>query len=234
MTIPSPTSPPSSDNTGNSNNNNNNNDGDDDDDDDDDGDDDGGTGSSSNSNSGGGYGLGSGSGSPAFDYQSAEYFREIHGILAAVAIVGLFPLGAVLVRVVPGRFAWLVHALTQVVGYITFVAAAVLGLYLVSLVKIGGGRNGSGSGSLVSLKNNLLFISILSSPGFNPIYFVWLDCPLVSVSVLLSTCLSILFVMGFPLSPNRHKYPCPVLSYLDLSGQYTIQCLIMFPCLHIK
>ena len=161
MTIPSPTSPPSSDNTGNSNNNNNNNDGDDDD-----GDDDGGTGSSSNSNSGsnsgGGYGLGSGSGSPAFDYQSAEYFREIHGILAAVAIVGLFPLGAVLVRVVPGRFAWLVHALTQVVGYITFVAAAVLGLYLVSLVKIGGGRNGSGSGSgsgsLVSLKNNLLFI----------------------------------------------------------------------------
>ena len=101
---------------------------------------------------GGGSGIGNGNGNgpgggfpgssspvsanPGFDVQRATRFREIHGILAAVAMVGLFPVGAVLVRVVPGRLAWVAHALTQAVAYVVFVAAAALGLYLVSMVRI--------------------------------------------------------------------------------------------------
>ena len=105
-----------------------------------------GSGSGIGGNSGNGNGNGNGNGfggssssssfGPGFDVESATHLRTIHGILAAVAFVGLFPVGAVLVRVVPGRFTWIIHALTQALAYVMFVGAAVLGLYLVSMVKI--------------------------------------------------------------------------------------------------
>jgi hypothetical protein len=62
-------------------------------------------------------------------------YGRIHGILAALAFVVLFPVGSILMRVVPGRFAIWVHAGAQVLGFGTYVAAAGLGIYLVTLIR---------------------------------------------------------------------------------------------------
>ncbi|KAK8089030.1 hypothetical protein PG997_003991 [Apiospora hydei] len=62
--------------------------------------------------------------------------RQIHGILAAIAFVGLFPIGAILMRVVPGRFTWIIHGVFQILAYGLYVAAAALGIRLVRLVRI--------------------------------------------------------------------------------------------------
>lgn len=62
--------------------------------------------------------------------------RQIHGILAAIAFVGLFPIGAILMRVIPGRFTWIVHGVFQTLAYGLYVAAAALGIRLVRLVRI--------------------------------------------------------------------------------------------------
>ena len=103
---------------------------------------------------------------PGFDVQRATQLRMIHGILASVAFVGLFPIGAVLVRVVPGPLAWVVHALTQTLAYVMFVAAAVLGLYLVSMVKIP--PNGA---SLVSFSSlGVLLTPYLHLSSKTPLY----------------------------------------------------------------
>ena len=125
---------------------------------------------SGNSNgNGNGNGFGGSSSSslgPGFDVQRATQLRMIHGILASVAFVGLFPIGAVLVRVVPGPLAWVVHALTQTLAYVMFVAAAVLGLYLVSMVKIP--PNGA---SLVSFSSlGVLLTPYLHLSSKTPLY----------------------------------------------------------------
>ncbi|RYP82240.1 hypothetical protein DL769_001734 [Monosporascus sp. CRB-8-3] len=99
-------------------------------------------GSSDDTEYGFGYWIGNGNGdgfrggTPGFPGDGAMHYREIHGILAAIAFVGLFPLGSIFVRVIPGRFAWIVHAITQTVAYIMFIGAAVLGLYLVNMIQI--------------------------------------------------------------------------------------------------
>ncbi|RYP72467.1 hypothetical protein DL770_007969 [Monosporascus sp. CRB-9-2] len=99
-------------------------------------------GSSDDADHGFGYWTGNGNGNgfqggrPDFPSGDAMHYREIHGILAAIAFVGLFPLGSIFVRVIPGRFAWIVHAITQTVAYIVFIGAAVLGLYLVNTIRI--------------------------------------------------------------------------------------------------
>jgi hypothetical protein len=71
-----------------------------------------------------------------YDVDSVMYYSNIHGVLAAVAFVGMFPLGAILLRAIPGRLAWLVHAVVQVLGYIIYVAGAALGIYLVRVIRI--------------------------------------------------------------------------------------------------
>ncbi|TPX10073.1 uncharacterized protein E0L32_001270 [Thyridium curvatum] len=82
-------------------------------------------------------GISSGSSSFAgFDISAATHYRTIHGILAAIAFIGLFPLGSILMRIVPGKFAIWAHAITQIVAYIVFAAAAALGFYLVHIVRI--------------------------------------------------------------------------------------------------
>ncbi|RYP21642.1 hypothetical protein DL765_002103 [Monosporascus sp. GIB2] len=99
-------------------------------------------GSSDDTDDGFGYWTGNGNGNgfqggrPGFPGDDAMHYRQIHGILAAIVFVGLFPLGSVIVRVIPGRFAWVVHAITQTVAYIVFIGAAVLGLYLVNTIQI--------------------------------------------------------------------------------------------------
>jgi hypothetical protein len=83
-----------------------------------------------------GDGFGDFDGDAPFDVGQAETIRHIHGGLAALAFVAFFPIGSILMRVVPGRHAWLVHGITQVLGYCVYVAAAALGIHLVQMVKI--------------------------------------------------------------------------------------------------
>lgn len=59
----------------------------------------------------------------------------IHGILATVAFAFVFPLGSILMRIVPGRLALWAHALTQLLGYALFLSAAAIGFYLVSMFR---------------------------------------------------------------------------------------------------
>ncbi|KAK4465883.1 hypothetical protein QBC42DRAFT_333156 [Cladorrhinum samala] len=83
-----------------------------------------------------------GGGGPGFDVQAASHYRTIHGILAAVSMVILFPVGSVLLRVLPGKLGVWVHALFQVLAACVYVAGVGLGIYLVTVVRIPG-RSGS-------------------------------------------------------------------------------------------
>jgi hypothetical protein len=104
----------------------------------------GGGGSSSDSGSGGGNGNGSGGGSGSgsgsgrggpngrgrlgdlFEDQ-AEHFRNTHGIIMALVVVILFPLGAIVMRVF-GK--WWLHAGFQVMGIILLLAGFGIGVFL--------------------------------------------------------------------------------------------------------
>ncbi|KAK3936582.1 hypothetical protein QBC46DRAFT_26102 [Diplogelasinospora grovesii] len=92
-----------------------------------------GSGTSGDSN---GFGFGSFEGAPGFDVDAAMRTRTIHGILAALAMVVLFPSGSILMRILPGRLALWGHALTQVIAFCVYIAAAGLGFYLVHEVQI--------------------------------------------------------------------------------------------------
>jgi len=84
--------------------------------------------------------------------------RAIHGILAALAMVVLFPAGSIFMRVIPGRFAIWIHGLAQLVAYVVYIAAVGLGLYLVREVQIpfGDGNLVSDSGGVVRVFGMLL------------------------------------------------------------------------------
>lgn len=53
-----------------------------------------------------------------------------------MAFVILFPVGAMAMRLIPGRSALWLHGITQVVAYISFIAAVGLGIWLVQEVRI--------------------------------------------------------------------------------------------------
>ncbi|KAK8056231.1 hypothetical protein PG993_001458 [Apiospora rasikravindrae] len=93
-------------------------------------------GSGSGQGGDGGNGFGSLQDGAGFDIDQAMSVRQIHGILAAIAFVGLFPIGAISMRVIPGRFTWIVHGVFQTLAYGLYVAAAALGIRLVRLVRI--------------------------------------------------------------------------------------------------
>ncbi|KAK3318162.1 hypothetical protein B0H66DRAFT_602762 [Apodospora peruviana] len=105
----------------------------------------GGNGGDGGEGQGGGRGedgFGNGQfGAIGFDISTATHYRTVHGIVASVAMVGLFPLGSMLMRVLPGRIALWVHAIFQVLSLCVYVAGAGLGIYLVRMVQIplGGG-----------------------------------------------------------------------------------------------
>ncbi|KAK5658165.1 hypothetical protein OQA88_2138 [Cercophora sp. LCS_1] len=84
-----------------------------------------------------------GNGFLPFDISTASYFRNIHGILCGVAMVILFPVGSILMRLWPGRFAIWVHALFQVLAFCVYIAGAGIGIYLAVYVQLpfaGGGN----------------------------------------------------------------------------------------------
>ncbi|KAK4222961.1 hypothetical protein QBC38DRAFT_518047 [Podospora fimiseda] len=77
-------------------------------------------------------------GAPGFDVASASHYRYVHGILAALAMVLLFPIGSILLRVLPGKIGLYAHAVFQCLALCIYIAAVGLGIYLVSVVRIPG------------------------------------------------------------------------------------------------
>lgn len=80
-----------------------------------------------------GFGFGAG-----FDYDTAMRRRTAHGIVATVAFVILFPLGAILLRLIPGRFSVWIHALVQVLAWLLYIAGFALGVVLLRMLPSGG------------------------------------------------------------------------------------------------
>lgn len=89
-----------------------------------------------------------------------------HGILAAVAFAIVFPAGAVALRVLPGRLGFWAHVLAQMVAWVLFVVAAVLGFVLVGEVRLPFGGGGGGA-FLVSVFcfSSLFLLPLRLSPG---------------------------------------------------------------------
>ena len=84
-----------------------------------------------------GYAPGFGRFGFGLDYDAVSHARLAHGVLASLAFVFFFPVGAILVRALPGRTAMLAHAAFQVVGYVFFAVATGLGIWLTETIKFG-------------------------------------------------------------------------------------------------
>jgi len=91
-----------------------------------------------NGNGGNGFGGGNFNNFVGFNIQEAMHTRRIHGILATIAFVIVFPVGSIAMRIIPGRFSWLLHALIQMAGFVLYIAAAALGIKLTQDVRFGG------------------------------------------------------------------------------------------------
>jgi len=61
--------------------------------------------------------------------------RATHGILGAIAMVVLFPSGAILMRVLPGRLAVWMHGVMQIISLAVLIAAVGMGIHLVVEMK---------------------------------------------------------------------------------------------------
>lgn len=74
--------------------------------------------------------------------RTALNYRRVHGIMAAVAMVVLFPIGAILVRVLPAgrpRLAVWVHSGFQTLALCVLVGAAGVGVKLARMMVTPGG-----------------------------------------------------------------------------------------------
>lgn len=89
---------------------------------------------SSSSSFGFGYGEG-------FDYETAISRRSAHGIVATVAFVILFPLGAIFLRVIPGRWSVRIHYVVQILAWLLYIAGFVLGVLLLRMLPSGAGQS---------------------------------------------------------------------------------------------
>ncbi|PSR79543.1 hypothetical protein BD289DRAFT_93294 [Coniella lustricola] len=126
-----------------------------------------------------------GSSSAASNIYKAEGQRAIHGILAAVAFVILFPLGAVSMTTLSGRYAFRIHVMTQVIASLLFLVAAVFGFIIVRGVNI------PGADGRQSLLTN-------SYANYHPILGI-----LIFVLVILQPILGILHHRQFKLTQRR-------------------------------
>ncbi|ROW07461.1 hypothetical protein VPNG_07131 [Cytospora leucostoma] len=66
----------------------------------------------------------------------------IHGILACLAFVILFPLGAILLRLIPGRWSFHAHWVVQMLALVLYIAAFALGVAMVRGIRLPGGGGG--------------------------------------------------------------------------------------------
>lgn len=98
----------------------------------------------------------------SFGHGTAARARTAHGILACLAFVVLFPLGAILVRVVPGRWSFHAHWVVQMLAWMLYVAAFALGVELVKGIRWAGG-----DGDFVSVSSSLSPMLLILSPAVN-------------------------------------------------------------------
>lgn len=70
-----------------------------------------------------------------FDVGKARLDRKAHAVLAAFSFIMLLPVGAFIVRW-ESPHCWIVHAVTQCIAYIIYIAAAVLGIKLVDTIRL--------------------------------------------------------------------------------------------------
>jgi hypothetical protein len=73
-------------------------------------------------------------------FQNINWGKEVdariaHAVLASLAFVIFFPFGAIAVRVLPGRLSLILHGLFQMFGYILYIAAVGLGIWISVTVK---------------------------------------------------------------------------------------------------
>ncbi|KAI8946003.1 hypothetical protein F4801DRAFT_566055 [Xylaria longipes] len=97
-------------------------------------------------------------------------YRLAHGVLASIAFAFLFPLGAILLRSVPGKGSFASHWVIQLVASALYLIAAGLGLYLLSIIRIP-----SGAGLLDIARGNahpIIGIVLLVALFFQPIFGV--------------------------------------------------------------
>lgn len=66
--------------------------------------------------------------------QSYDDVRESHGILGSLAWVIFFPLGAIVIRLVHSRHAWLIHAAIQAFAAVLFTVNFGEGVWMVMKV----------------------------------------------------------------------------------------------------
>jgi hypothetical protein len=59
-----------------------------------------------------------------------------HGVLAALAFVIFFPVGAILIRLGSFRGVWLAHGIFQFFAYIVYIVAFGLGVYMVNKIPV--------------------------------------------------------------------------------------------------
>src|ERR1700761_527477 len=68
-------------------------------------------------------------------WNEAAQARIAHAVLASLAFVIFFPMGAISVAILPGKLALIVHVLFQLFGYILFIVATGLGIWIAVTVK---------------------------------------------------------------------------------------------------
>ncbi|KAL1867893.1 hypothetical protein Daus18300_006168 [Diaporthe australafricana] len=93
-------------------------------------------GSSSGDGDSSGFGFGEG-----FDYETAMRKRTAHGIVATLAFVILFPLGAILLRLIPGRWSVRIHYVVQILAWLVYIAGFALGVVLLKMMPSRGGSS---------------------------------------------------------------------------------------------
>ncbi|CAO2652555.1 Nn.00g008380.m01.CDS01 [Neocucurbitaria sp. VM-36] len=98
--------------------------------------------------SGGGYGpdgdydgnygpYGGGQGSPSQSFiNSRKKIIVAHGVLAALAFVIFFPVGAIMIRLGSFRGMWLIHGLFQLFAYLVYIAAFGIGVWMVNSIPV--------------------------------------------------------------------------------------------------
>ncbi|KAI0200252.1 hypothetical protein F4808DRAFT_173147 [Astrocystis sublimbata] len=107
--------------------------------------------------------------------RAAGFFtcRVAHGVLATLAFVFLFPLGAILLRSLPGRGAFHSHWILQVVASLLYIIAAALGLYMVAMVPTPSGAgvfDRAGGGSAHPVIGIVLLVAVILQPLFGMLH----------------------------------------------------------------
>jgi hypothetical protein len=68
-------------------------------------------------------------------WTEAAHARTAHAVLAVLAFVIFFPMGAISVRILPGKLAAIVHGIFQLFAYTLFIVATGLGIWIGVTVK---------------------------------------------------------------------------------------------------